>query len=218
MDRTQELGIQRPAERGRGSTIRILLLVGLLAALTLVPADRRLPDAAPEGTEAQPIPPSPAPELLPTSDLIYRVPAAIRTTCVPFDHGDLPIETLECAEGLSRAFYTRYATVAAMDAHFDELTAPFNLPVIPGGCRAGIPSRDEWHYTHSPTRVEGRMACWLLPENAPVTMVTQPEQRLISVVISNPALGWPGHHLAWATRVPNPPSERQPPQPAAGEV
>lgn len=217
METTQNVGVQRPAPGRGGSAARILLLIGLLAALTLIPAELGSPRTAPPADSgAQPSPAPPAPELLPTSDLIYRVPPPIRSACVPLDQGDLPLESLDCSEGLSRAVYTRFASVAAMDAFFDEVVAPLNLGVIPGGCRAGIPSRDEWHYTHSPTREEGRMACWLIPENAPVTLLTQPEQRLVSVVISNPALGWPGHHQAWSTRVPNPPSERQPPQPAAG--
>lgn len=213
MDGTQQLGISRPAQARRGSAPRVLLLIALLASLAWVPGDRMSPPPAPPRSEAEPRPTPTAPALLPSSDLIYRIPADIRQHCIPVDHGDLPFQTLECSEGLSRAFYTRYVTVEAMDRHFDDLVGPLNLPQISGGCRAGIPSRDEWHYTHSPDRQEGRMACFMLPDNAPATVVTQPEQRLLSLVISNPSLGWPGHHESWSKRVPNPPTDRQPPRP-----
>jgi hypothetical protein len=216
MDSTENVGVQRPAAARWGSAARILLLIGLLAGLAMVPANLGVPRTAPPAEpEAQPRS-DPEPQLFPASDLIYRVPPAIRSSCVPLDQGDLPLETLECSEGLSRALYSRFSSVAEMDAFFDEATGPLNLPVISGGCRAGIPSRDEWHYTHSPARIEGRMACWLLADDAPFTLLTQPEQRLMSGVISNPVLGWPGHHQAWSVRVPNPPPERQPPRRAGG--
>lgn len=218
METTENVGVRRPLTPGRGPAARILLLIGLLAALALVPAELGSPrTASPPAPEAQASPAPKAPQLVPVSDLIYRVPPRIRSTCVPVDSGTLPLESLDCSEGLSRAVYTRFASVAAMDAFFDQAIAPLNLPVISGGCRAGIPSLDEWHYTHSPGTIEGRMACWLLPDNAPFTVLTQPEQRLMSVVISNPVLGWPGHHQAWSVRVPNPPTDRQPPGPPAGE-
>lgn len=220
MDGTQDLGIQRPLERRRGSGTRVVLLVWLLMAIALgLPGDRNTPEvASPAPTEEERTPnASDAPALLPTSDLIYRVPAKYRQYCIPLDSGGLPYETLECSEGLSRAFYTRFVSVEAMDAHFDENIGSLNLPVREGGCKAGIPSQDTWRYTHSPDRPEGRMACFFLPENVPVTALTQPEQRLVAVVVSNPSLGMPGHHEAWAARVPNPPSERQPSQPSVGE-
>jgi hypothetical protein len=144
--------------------------------------------------------------LLPTSDLIYRVPAKFR-----FDTGDFPYETLDCTEGLTRALYTRYADVAAMEAHFDSIISNLNLPLRAGGCRAGIPSQDVWHYTHSESRPEGRMACFVMPPDVPVTVVTQPEQRLIALVVSNPIVGWQGHFQAWSQLVPNPPPDRQRP-------
>ena len=220
MDGTQDLGIQRPLERRRGSGARIVLLIWVLAALALaLPGDGVTPQIEPQApTEAAPDPnASPAPALLPTSDLIYRVPAKYRQYCIPMDNKGFAYETLECSEGLTRAFYTRYVTVAAMDAHFDEQIGHLNLPLRPGGCKAGFPSQDTWHYTHSADRPEGRMACFFLAENVPVTALTQPEQRLLAVVVSNPSLGMPGHHEAWSTRVPNPPSERQPSEPSVGE-
>lgn len=214
MDGTQDLGIQRPIERRHGSGTRIVLLIWLLGALILaLPGDRITPQLGPsDEPKADPGPDAaPAPTLLPASDLIYRVPAKYRPYCRPLDTKGLPYETLECSEGLSRAFYTRYATAAAMDALFDQQIGPLNLPVRPGGCKAGVPSQDTWRYTHSPERPEGRMACFFLAGNVPVTALTQPEQRLIAVVVSNPSLGMPEHHASWATRVPNPPTERQPP-------
>lgn len=219
MDGTQDLGAQRPLERRRGSGVRVVLLVWLLFGLALgLPKDSMSPELdSPSPPGAEPgAAASPAATLLPTSDLVYRVPARYREYCVPVNTGPA-YEMLECSEGLSRAFYMRFPTVEAMDAHFNENIGPLNLPSISGGCRAGIPSQDTWRYTHSAERPEGRMACFLLPDNAPVTALTQPEQRLVSVVVSNPSLGMSGHHEAWSTRVPNPPTDRQPPQPSVGE-
>ena len=220
MDGTQDLGIQRPLERRRGSGARVVLLIWLLFALVLaLPGDSTSPElSSPAPPEAEPIAnASPGPTLFPSSDLIYRVPARYRQHCVPVDSGGLPYAMLECTEGLTRAFYARFTTVEAMDAHFDQHIGPLNLPSRSGGCRAGIPSQDMWRYTHSADRSEGRMACFVMPDNTPVTVVTQPEQRLMSVVISNPSLSLPAHHEAWSTRVPNPPSDRQPPQPSVGD-
>lgn len=220
MDGTQDLGIKGPLERRRGPGLRIVVLIWVLSALALaLPGDGAAPGlVAPATPDEAPAPDtSPAPTLLPTSDLIYRVPAKYRPSCVPMDTRGLPYEALDCTEGLSRAFYTRFATVAAMESHFDSQIVHLNLPVVPGGCKAGVPSQDTWHYTHSPDRPEGRMACFMLADNVPLTMLTQPEQRVFAVVVSNPSLGMTGHHEAWATRVPNPPSERQAPVPSVGE-
>jgi hypothetical protein len=220
MDGTQDLAIQRPLERRRGSGTRVVLLIWLLMAIALgLPGDRAGPGVtSPAPAEDEPIPnASDAPALFPTSDLLYRVPARYRQNCVPFANNGFPYESVECSEGLSRAYYTRFASVAAMDAHFDSQIGHLNLPLIPGGCKAGVPSQDTWHYTHSAERPEGRMACFMMADNVPITFLTQPEQRLVAVVISNPSLGWPGHHEAWANRVPNPPADRQPPGPSVGE-
>jgi hypothetical protein len=121
------------------------------------------------------------------------------------------VEGLDCTEGLTRAIYTRYADIAELEAQFDSIISALNLPLRAGGCRAGIPSQDVWHYTHSESRPEGRLACFTLPPDVPVIVVTQPEQRLIAMVISNPAVGWQDHFQAWSQRVPNPPPDRQRP-------
>jgi hypothetical protein len=91
---------------------------------------------------------------------------------------------------------------------------PYDLPALSGGCRAGRPSVDIWRYTRTPDKIEGRMGCFLLPGDIPATVVTQPEQRLVSLVISNPSLGLAGHYDRWATLVPNLPTDRQPDAPA----
>lgn len=214
MDGASEVALSGPAERRRrGSSFHALFLLVLLAALAVIlPSDRRVPTDDPAPPAARPVPTPTGPTLFPTSDLIYRVPAKFRAGCVPFNTGDFPYETLDCTEGLTRALYTRYNDVAGMEAFFDTLIAALNLPLQAGGCRAGVPSQGVWHYTHSPTRPEGRMACFLMPpEGVPVTVVTQPEQRLVAMVVSNPSVGWQEHFEAWSVRVPNPPPDRQRP-------
>lgn len=199
-----------PASRsGWGSAFRAGLLILLLGALALLlpgdvgsPAPRAAPSPEPSvAVEARA-------RLLPTSDLIYRVPVRLRRSCVTLDEPGQAYETLECTEDLSRVQYRRYAKVEDMDRQFDQVT--YGLPTLPGGCKAGTSSVDIWRYSRSPDKTEGRMACFFLPENVPASVVTQPEQRVLSIVISNPSLGMIEHYDRWVRLVPNLPTDRQP--------
>jgi hypothetical protein len=192
----------------------LILLLGWVAYL--LPKDGRFRVVTPSPRPSPPPTavtetPSPDVKLLPATDLIYRAPLRIRENCVPLEEPGQPFESIECTEGLSRVVYRRYANVADMDRQFDEVTG--HLPHISGGCRAGQPSLDIWRYSRSMDKVEGRMACFLIPPDVPATLVTQPEQRLLSIVISNPSLGLAGHYDRWAALVPNLPTDRQPDAP-----
>jgi hypothetical protein len=222
LDGASEMALSPPAQTGRrGRPFRALFLLVLLAALAVaLPSDRRAPIDSPPEPAARPAPTPTASPLLPSSDLFYRVPERIRSHCVPVaSGGNAAYETLDCAEGLTRALYTRYADVADVEAYFEAIVATFSLPLREGACKFGVPSHGEWHYTHSPTRPEGRMACFVVaPENIPVIVVTQPEQRIVAAVISNPSVGWEGNFDAWAKHVPNPPPDRQRPRQATPPV
>ena len=211
VERTEEVALSRTAfARRRNAGFRPVLLLVLLAALVFaLPRDRgagagqRREGAA---ADPEPAPAAPAPTLLPVSDLIYRVPAKIRESCTPVDTRGHPVEMLHCSDDLTRAFYLRYADVAALDAQFDAGIAPLNLPERPGGCREGQPSRETWRYTPTREIEQGRMACFIMPPDIPVTVLTQPQARLLTVVVSNPVLGWTGHFERWAAMVPQPTS------------
>jgi hypothetical protein len=212
------MGTKALAPGGASTGLRAGLLLLLLGAVAfLLPRDGTS-GAQPAADDPDPAPTraagaaTPGPSLLPTSDLIYRVPARIRESCIRLHEPGQPYETLECTEDLSRVQYRRYAEVADMDRQFDQVT--YDLPAISGGCRAGRPSVDIWRYSRTPDKIEGRMGCFLLPGDVPVTVVTQPEQRLLSIVISNPSLGLAGHYDRWATLVPNLPTDRQADAPA----
>ncbi len=216
---TKDLAPVRSATGPRRHTaMRAVVLILLLGGVAfLLPTDGRSGVGTPT---ARPVPSptavteSPADDvnLLPATDLIYRAPLRIRESCLPLEEPGQPFETIECTEDLSRVIYRRYANVADMDRQFDEVTT--ELQMVSGGCRAGRPSIDIWRYSRSMDKVEGRMACFLIPPDVPATVVTQPEQRLLSLVVSNPILGLGGHFDRWATLVPNLPTDRQPNAPA----
>src|SRR5688572_4236019 len=102
MDGAPEIALPRPAGTSRrGAIVRALFLLVLLGLLAVgLPSDRRVPVSAPDRPAARPVPTATGSPLLPTSDLIYRVPAKFRSGCLPFDTGDFPYETLDCTEGL----------------------------------------------------------------------------------------------------------------------
>lgn len=220
MDTTKDVVAARPAARRAWPVRPLLLLLVLSIAAFLLPRDRGGPVVGePGGEEAQPepVPAATGPTLLPVSDFIYRVPARIRPSCRQVPVGDAPVEVLECHEDVTRATYLRYADPAQMDSVFDAIVVPMNLPQREGGCRAGIPARETWRYTHTRTQEEGRMACFFVGTDVPATVVTQPETRMLSIVISNPNIGWAGHFAKWQTMVPNPsPDEASPRPPAPG--
>jgi len=207
MDGTNQVGVQ--PDGGRRAALRPLFLLVLLGLLAFVLPQGGIEGAPVPGDESPADPESEVtqPTLLPVSDLIYRVPVSLRPSCLPLDNLGLPLEILSCSDDLTRVYFVRYADVAFMDEQFDQNIAPFALPERRGGCRAGVPSRENWYYSHAPNRPEGRMACYFLPPDVPATLVSQPEARLLSLVISNPLLGWSGHWEKWRTMVPLPPPE-----------
>ncbi|HEX2054449.1 MAG TPA: hypothetical protein VHJ78_12085 [Actinomycetota bacterium] len=208
------------AVQGRRWSMRpLVLLMVLTVAAFLLPRDRTGPVAEDQTAEEQtPEPLASGAPLLPTSDLIYRVPARLRPSCKQLDTGGIPVEAMECSDDLSRATYFRYADVVAMDAQFEHIVRPLRLPDRRGGCRAGRPSRDIWRYTHTREKEEGRMACFLIPPDIPATVITQPSARLLQVVVSNPSVGWGGHFERWTTMVPNPPPDQAAPTPPPGQA
>ena len=215
MERTEEVLLSRPAFARRNAGFRPALLLLLLVMLAFVlPRDRNAGAGGVSEQEAgEPRNRVEGPTLLPVSDLVYRVPPSIRESCRPVDTGGQAVEMLHCTDDLTRAFYARYADVAALDAQFDAAIAPLNLPERPGGCRAGQPSRETWRYSPTRETEQGRMACYIVPPDIPVTVLTQPSARLLTVVVSNPILGWSGHFERWAALVPQPST---PPTPNAG--
>jgi len=205
MDGTNQV-VVRP-NGGRRAALRPLFLLVLLGLLAFVLPQGGIEGAAVPGDDppADPEPEATQPALLPVTDLIYRVPVSLRPSCRPADNHGAPLEILSCSDDLTRAYYVRYADVAVLDNQFDQAIEPLNLPERPGGCRAGVASRENWYYSHARNRPEGRMACYFGPPDIPVTVITQPEARLLSIVISNPLLGWSGHWEKWRTMVPLPP-------------
>ncbi len=222
MDETQQVAVRPPARGNKPSGFRAVVVFWLLGAMVLaLPGDRRPPGwTSPNPPQRHPEPspsaPSPSPtvapgevELFPASDLIFRAPARLRPLCVPVDVGNVDFETLDCSEGPTRIFYVRYSSVEAMDRQFDESIAQFNLPAVVGTCEAGVPGQDSWHYSKTPNQVEGRMACFIAPPDVPTTVVTQPSQRLLSIVLSDPAVGLAGHYRNWSNAAPNPPIDEE---------
>lgn len=221
MDRSERMAVGGAGEPGR-SYLRPAMLLMLLAALVFfVPRypdapPAALPEAEPE-LELEPPPAATGVPLLPATGLIYRVPVDLRPQCVPVGL-EAPVDALQCRDGATAAYYLRPDSVEVVNALFDQMVAPLELPVVSGGCRAGIPSQDQWRYTHSRSREEGRMACFLSPGEVPTTVITQPETRLLSIVVSEPPVAWSEHFASWSGMVPNPPSGRQPPRSQPGRA
>jgi serine/threonine kinase PknH len=98
------------------------------------------------------------------------------------------LATVDCGPasptgGPKSARYSLFADQQTLDRHFDESVAQNSeLLQCPG---SGVDSPTTWHYTDTPDKVEGRIACGTYNDNADVVWTKNADLLLADAQSSN---------------------------------
>ncbi len=160
----------------------------------------RSPQGSPPLPPASPVPDGPIPNasaaasLAPTSDLLDRVPATIRSSCTPAaaDPANGLLAAVQCAPAgeIGSAAYFRYDSIAALESAFAAVLAGDSAVTEGTDCSVG-PALVDYTIGDQPG---GRLACYLADGTA-VALWTNPG--LLMMAIGAEASGDFGKLFTW---------------------